>query len=195
MNRLFWACALFALFLAGCGKSSNNTNQTANTPPPAGSTIATTTPGAESKDDDDGDEAEKSDKEENREEDEGDVTGAYFPAGPLPAEFSEIEHLSLATVDAQGKAADLNGFIRPREKSARDYKLVDPKLEGKFLTFTTTAVKGVSFSFEGAFERLDDFSKATPATDEVILKGTLTRMEDGEKAALTRVGFIYSAGD
>ncbi len=192
MNRLFWACALFVVFLAGCGKSSNSTNQTANTPPPAGSTIATITPDDKSKDDDEGgDAAEEADEKE----DEGDVTGAYFPAGPLPAEFSEIEHLSLATVDAQGKAADLNGFIRPRENSARDYKLVDPKLEGKFLTFTTTAVKGVSFSFEGAFERLDDFSQNTPATDEVILKGTLTKMEDGEKAALTRIGFRYEAGD
>lgn len=191
MNRLLWACALCALFLAGCGKSSNNTNQTANTPPAAGSSIATSTPDDKSKGGDDGDEAEEADGEE----DEGDVTGAYFPAGPLPAEFSEIEHLSLATVDAQGEPADLNGFIRPKEKSARDYKLVDPKLEGKLLTFTTAAVKGVSFSFEGMFERLDDFSKNPPANDELILKGTLTKLEDGEKAALTRIAFTYSAGD
>ena len=193
MNRFFWACALFALFLAGCGKTSNTTNQAANTPPPAGSSIATSTPDSESKDDKetDGEEAEEADGEE----DEGDVTGAYFPAGPLPADFSDIEHLSLATIDADGKPADLNGFIRPKERSARDYKLVDPKLEGKVLTFTTTAVKGVSFSFEGAFERLDDFSKNPTPNDDLILKGTLTKMEDGEKAALTRVAFTYSAGD
>jgi hypothetical protein len=192
MNRLFWACALFVLFLAGCGKSSNNTNQSANTPPPAGSSIATSTPEDKSEDDgDDGDEAEQADGEG----DEGDVTGAYFPAGPLPAEFAGIEHLSLATVDAQGQPADLNGFIRPKEKSARDYKLVDPKLEGKVLTFTTASVKGVSFSFEGMFERLDDFSQNPPASDELILKGTLTKIEDGEKAALTRIAFTYSAGD
>jgi len=193
MNRLLWACALCALLLlAGCGKSSSNTNQPTNTPPPAGSTIATSTPEGKSKDDgEDGDEAEETEGEE----DEGDVTGAYFPAGPLPAEFSGIEHLSLATVDAEGKPADLNGFIRPKEKAARDYKLLDPKLEGKLLTFTTTAVKGVSFSFEGMFERLDDFSKNPPASDELILKGTLTKVEDGEKSALTRVAFTYSAGD
>ena len=191
MKRFLWACALFVLFLAGCGKSSNTTNQTANTPPPAGSSIATSTPGGESKDDKGDDEEEA---EETEEEGEGDVTGAYFPAGPLPAEFSDMEHLSLATIDADGKPADLNGFVRPKERSARDYKLVDPKLEGKVLTFTTSAVKGVSFSFEGAFERLDDFSKDPPANDELILKGTLTKMEDGEKAALTRVAFTYSAG-
>ncbi|HYG79040.1 MAG TPA: hypothetical protein VD861_01555 [Pyrinomonadaceae bacterium] len=192
MNRFFWACALFALFLAGCGKSSNTTNQTVNTPPPAGSSIATSTPESESKDDqgDDGD----GEEEGTEEEDEGDVTGAYFPAGPLPAEFAGIEHLSLATIDAEGKPSDLNGFIRPKERSARDYTLVEPKLEGKFLTFTTSAVKGVSFSFEGAFERLDDFSQHPPANDELILKGTLTKLEDGEKAALTRVAFTYSAG-
>ncbi|HWT01597.1 MAG TPA: hypothetical protein VN256_15225 [Pyrinomonadaceae bacterium] len=192
MNRFFWACALFVLLLAGCGKSSNTTNQAANTPPPAGSSIATSTPASESKDDKGDDEEEAA--EETEEEGEGDVTGAYFPAGPLPPEFSDIEHLSLATIDAEGKPADLNGFIRPKERSARDYKLADPKLEGKFLTFTTSAVKGVSFSFEGAFERLDDFSKNPPANDELILKGTLTKLEDGEKAALTRVAFTYSAG-
>jgi hypothetical protein len=191
MNRLLWVCALFGLLVAGCGKTSNTNNQAASTPTPAGSSIATSTPGGESKNDKETDEAET---EEAGEEENSDVTGAYFPAGPLPAEFSDIEHLSLATIDAQGKPSDLNGFIRPKERSARDYKLVDPKLEGKYLTFTTTAIKGVSYSFEGVFERLDDFSKDPPPTDEVILKGTLTKMEDGEKAALTRVGFTYSAG-
>lgn len=192
MNRLLWVCALFGLLAAGCGKTSNTNNQAASTPTPAGSSIATSTPGDKSKDDkDDGDEEEEEKKDE---EEEGDVTGAYFPAGPLPAEFSDIEHLSLATIDEQGNAADLNGFIRPKERSARDYKLVDPKLEGKYLTFTTSAVRGVSFSFEGVFERLDDFSKNPPPNDELILKGTLTKMEDGEKAALTRVAFTYSAG-
>lgn len=192
MNRLLWACALFCLFVAGCGKTSN-TNQAASTPTPAGSSIATSTPG-ESKDDKDAKDGDEEETDETGEEDESDVTGAYFPAGPLPAEFSDIEHLSLATIDAQGNPSDLNGFIRPKNRSARDYTLVDPKLEGKYLTFTTTAVKGVSFSFEGAFERVDDFSKNPPPTDELILKGTLTKMEDGEKAALTRVAFTYSAG-
>ena len=192
MNRLIWVCALFGLFAAACGGSApTNTNKTANTPPPAGSSIGTSSPASESKDDDDDEEGKE---EAAEDEDEGDVTGAYFPAGPLPAEFSNIEHLSLATIDAQGKSAPLNGFIRQKERSAKDYKLVDPKLEGKVLTFTTNTVGGISFRFQGAFERLDDFSKNAPASDEVILKGTLTKLEDGEEAALTRVGFTYSAG-
>ncbi len=188
MNRLLWVCALFGLFAAACGGTPVNTNnKPAATPTPAGSSISTSTTGGESKDEeeDDGEEAEEA---------EGDVTGAYFPAGQLPAEFSDMEHLSLATVDAQGESAPLNGFIRPKERSAKDYKLVDPKLEGKFLTFTTTTARGISYSFKGAFERLDDFSKNPPAADELILKGTLTKMEDGEEAALTRVAFTYSAG-
>lgn len=189
MNRLLWACALFGLFAAACGGTPANTNKPAATPTPAGSSISTSTPGDESKDD-----GEDGDGEEADNEEEGDVTGAYFPAGQLPAEFSDIEHLSLATIDAQGESAPLNGFIRPKERSAKDYKLVDPKLEGKFLTFTTTTARGISYSFKGTFERLDDFSRNPPAADELILKGTLTKMEDGEEAALTRVGFTYSAG-
>lgn len=189
MNRLLWVCALFGLFAAACGGTPANTNKPAPpTPTPAGSSISTSTPADESKDEDEDGEGEEAG------EAEGDVTGAYFPAGQLPAEFSDIEHLSLATIDAQGESAPLNGFIRPKERSAKDHTLVDPKLEGKFLTFTTTAVRGISYSFKGTFERLDDFSKNPPAADELILKGTLTKMEDGEEAALTRVGFTYSAG-
>src|SRR5215211_3575902 len=105
MKRLLWVCALLGLFAAGCGSSTpTNTNKPASTPTPSGSSITTSSPGGDDSKDDD-------------EEEEGDVTGAYFPAGQLPAEFGDIEHLSLATVDAEGNAADLNGFIRPKERA------------------------------------------------------------------------------
>jgi hypothetical protein len=34
----------------------------------------------------------------------------------------------------------------------------------------------VSYSFKGTFEKLGNFAENPPPTDEVILKGTLTKM-------------------
>lgn len=187
MNRLFWACVLFGLCAVGCSKTSNSDGQTVNklvattSPTATASPTATTTPAT--KTDGAGGAANQTD-----------VTGAYFPASRLPVEFSEIEHLSLATIDDQGNPAPLNGFIRPKNRSAKDYRLVDPKLDGKNLTFSTTTVGGIGYRFKGTLEKLENFSANPPPTDEVVLTGTLTKLSDDEEVALTKVSFTYSAG-
>ena len=192
MKRLLLLCALCGLCAVGCSSASNtstttttqNTNQSVVTASPA----ATTTPAVQSTN------STNTNTGKSGTETKGDVTGAYFASGNLPSDFSEIDHLSLATIDENAKPAPLNGFIRPKRKSAKDYKLVSPTLNGNNLTFTTTAVDGVSYSFTGTFEKMDDFSANPPPTDEVILKGTLTKMKDGKSAAETKVSFTYSAG-
>ena len=188
MKRLFWICALLGVFLVGCNKTSDSANQTANKPVGAGSKITTSTPSGQPTKN--GSEAKAGTEENNQ----VDVTGAYFPVGTLPSEFSEINFLSLATIDDQGKPAPLNGFIRPKRKSAKDYQLVNPKIDGKNLTFSTTTVGVIGYKFRGTFERLDNFSTNPPPSDEIILKGTLTKLSDGEEVALTKVSFTYSAG-
>ncbi|HEX8772946.1 MAG TPA: hypothetical protein VF735_05025 [Pyrinomonadaceae bacterium] len=72
---------------------------------------------------------------------------------------------------------------------------MSPKLNGKELTFTTTAVDGISYSFTGTFEKLHDFAVNPPPSDEVILKGKLARLRDGKVVIETDVNFTYSAGD
>jgi hypothetical protein len=71
---------------------------------------------------------------------------------------------------------------------------VSPKLTGKNLTFSTTTVNGVSYNFTGTFEKLDNFSANPPPSDEVILKGKLTKMLDGNMVIESDVSFTYSAG-
>jgi hypothetical protein len=188
MNRLFLVCALCGLFAVGCSTASNsvteNTNKSASTASPS----ATATPAGQ---------PAKHTAASNEKTDtstQGDVTGAYFVKGTLPGDFSEIEHLSLATIDDQGNPAPLNGFIRPKRRAAKDYQLVNPKLSGKTLTFSTTAVSGVSYSFTGTFEKLADFSANPPPSDEVILRGKLTKLVDGNMVIETDVNFTYSAG-
>ena len=123
-----------------------------------------------------------------------DVTGAYFSIDPLPADFAELEHLSLATIDENAAPAPLNGFLRPKARSAEDYKLVDPTLEGRRLTFVTTAHGGVHYAFDGQFEVLGKFPENPPSYETVVLSGTLRRIRDGQTVASTPVRFRYEAG-
>ncbi|HYI12028.1 MAG TPA: hypothetical protein VEK57_23440 [Thermoanaerobaculia bacterium] len=123
-----------------------------------------------------------------------DITGGYFPMEKLPAEFSELDHLSLATIDENAAPAPLNGFLRPKKSSAEDYTLVSPVLDGKRLTFTTKAVGGVQYAFTGAFEVLHNFPETPPDYETAVLSGTLTKMRDGKTVAETPVKYRYEAG-
>ncbi|HEY0321618.1 MAG TPA: hypothetical protein VGC66_11715 [Pyrinomonadaceae bacterium] len=123
-----------------------------------------------------------------------DVFGYYFPQGKLPAAFSEIDHLMLSTIDINARPAPLNGFIRPKARAGKDYKLVKPTMNGMNLSFTTQAIKGVSYKFVGAFTKLGDFPTDRPE-GEVLLKGRLTKMLNGKKVAETNVSFTYTGGD
>jgi hypothetical protein len=188
MKRLFVVCALFALCAVGCNKTSNTVTENVNKLTATASPSATAKPAEQP-----AKPAETSNKNSGTET-QGDVTGAYFPTGTLLPDFADIDQLSLATIDDQGNPAPLNGFIRLKRKSAKDYKLVDPKLNGKNLTFSTTSVNGVSYSFTGTFEKLGNFPVNPPPTDEVILRGKLTKLLDGNMVIEADVNFTYSAG-
>jgi hypothetical protein len=123
-----------------------------------------------------------------------DVTGAYFPIDALPAEFAELEHLLLATIDENGAPAPLNGFLRPKSRTADDYKLVNPALTAPRLTFETTSQGGVQYAFDGRFEVLAKFAENPPSYETVVLSGTLRRIRDGQTVASTPVRFRYEAG-
>jgi hypothetical protein len=126
--------------------------------------------------------------------DSSDVTGPYFPTTPLSGEFAELDHLLLALIDDSGSPAPLNGFLRSKKANVEDYELVQPALVGRKLTFTTAAVDGVQYAFNGAFTRLDHFAANAPQPDEVVLSGTLTKMRNGNTVATTPVSFAYQAG-
>lgn len=123
-----------------------------------------------------------------------DVTGGYFAMSDLPAEFAELEHLLLATIDENAAPAPLNGFLRSKKREAKDYTLVSPKLDGKNLTFRTVAVDGVHYEFTGVFEVLDNFPVNPPSYETAVLSGTLTKLRDGQTVAATPVKFRYEAG-
>ncbi|HLL75693.1 MAG TPA: hypothetical protein VK421_10555 [Pyrinomonadaceae bacterium] len=189
MNRLVLACAATVACAVGCGGAADTNTQNADRPAAATAspTAAAASPTVQAA-------AQNANAQASPDAAQGDVTGAYFASGKLPAEFSEIEHLSLATIDENARPAPLNGFIRPKRRSADDYKLVSPRLAGRELTFTTAAVGGVSYSFKGTFEKMGNFPENPPDAEEVVLRGTLTKLKDGSVVAETPVSFTYSAG-
>ena len=123
-----------------------------------------------------------------------DITGPYFPTTPLTGEFAELDHLLLALIDENAEPAPLNGFLRPKKASAKDYVLVQPVLTGRNLTFTTAPVAGVHYAFSGTFTRLEHFAANPPPYDEAVLSGTLTKMRGGNTVATTPVSFSYQPG-
>lgn len=191
MNRLIVACALSCACAAGCAAPAGTNTQNAAGPAANNTAAAATTPTGQPARNENANAAAQPSPAAAQ----GDVTGAYFASGNLPAEFSEIEHLSLATIDENGQPAPLNGFIRPKRRSAADYRLINPRLAGRELTFTTGAAGGPwSYSFKGTFARLDNFPENPPDAEEIVLRGTLTKLKDGSVVAETPVNFTYSAG-
>lgn len=125
-----------------------------------------------------------------------DPFGYYFLDGELPDWARGIDHLHLSTFDmkdGQEVTVPLYGFFRMKAEGSDDVKLVDPRIEGLHLTFTTEEVGGVSYSFEGDFQQPGKMPEAVP--QGVALKGTLRRLEKGAPAGELDASFTYSAGD
>jgi hypothetical protein len=126
-----------------------------------------------------------------------DPFGYYFLDGELPDWARGIDHLHLSTFDMKGDemvTVPLYGFIRMKEDAGgADFKLVEPRIEGLHLTFTTQEIGGVSFAFEGDFQQPGEMPVVVP--QGVAIKGTLRRLEKGSPAGELNASFTYSAGD
>jgi hypothetical protein len=121
-----------------------------------------------------------------------DVFGYYFLEGKPSKEFEEIDHLHLSTINEKGKDSSLNGFIRPKKKNQTDYVLVAPKLKLSELSFTTKAVKTISYKFTGKFVRLGDFPTKPPKG--TIIEGKLTKLKGAKVVVEENVKFRYEPG-
>lgn len=123
-----------------------------------------------------------------------DVTGAYMPISPFTGEFAELDFLSLATIDENAAPAPLNGFLRPKVASAKDYQLVNPAIVGDRLTFATTEIANVQYRFDGTFAVTGNFPANPPGYDTTVLTGALTKLRNGKTVTTTPVKFRYEAG-
>ena len=123
------------------------------------------------------------------------IYGYFFFAGKAPAAFKDIDHfdLSIPAYVEKGKPPDY-GRIRLKARNKPVYLLLKPTLDGKNLSFKTRAVRGVSYEFSGTLTRTD-FDEPRPASDEVVLRGTLKKIQAGKTIAESKVSFTWELGD
>ena len=122
-----------------------------------------------------------------------DIFGYYTIEKPTK-DFADISEVHLSGNYGAKEKPPVYGLIRLKKKSAKDFQVLKPTLNGKNLTFTTKAVGGISYQFEGAFTKLGDFPTLRPE-GEILLKGKLTKYRGKTKIAEANVSFLYSAGD
>ena len=118
----------------------------------------------------------------------------YYSIDHAPRAFRDISEIHLAGNYGAEQRPPMYGLIRLKRKSASDYRLMKPTLDGKMLTFKTRSVAGVHYEFSGEFTRLDDFPSTQP-NGEVLLKGRLIKYSGKRRIASANLSFSYEAGD
>lgn len=124
---------------------------------------------------------------------ENEFFGYYYIQNPTK-DFADISEIHLAGNYGEQQNPKFYGLIRMKRKSAKDFQLLKPIVQGKNISFSTKPVAGISYRFSGAFTKLGDFPEMRP-DGEVILKGTLQKFKGKIKIAEAKVSFTYSGGD
>lgn len=124
---------------------------------------------------------------------EDDFFGYYYIQN-APKAFADISEIHLAGTFGAEQKPPVHGLIRLKRKSAKDFKVLKPIVNGKSILFSTTAVGGISYKFTGEFTKMGNFPELQPE-GEVLLKGTLQKFNGKTKIAEAKLNFTYSAGD
>lgn len=126
-----------------------------------------------------------------------DTFGYYFIQNPSK-NFSDISEIHLSGDYGSKQKPPVFGLIRLKNKKARDFYLNKPFQKGKFISFSTKSVDGVSYQFRGNFTKLyDRVIETRPGTtpNGIVLRGSLIKLKGKKKIAIQQVGFTYFAGD
>ena len=117
-------------------------------------------------------------------------SGDYHPANLQRSESEKFTHFDLEVGRRKGKLVAW-GAVRGADAH---YKFASVSVTEKTLKFTTVSIRGVRYSFEGKFLGRGDFPDQSTGHGIVMLEGTLTRLEHGQKAAEITSPFMYYAG-
>lgn len=117
-----------------------------------------------------------------------DPDGTFWIKGDKPADFSEFDSINLNAKRSRRLEA---AGVRALDTLHR-YKTLIVKRDN--LTFTTIAVRGISYSFSGKFLKGGVYSAGDLDEETPVLEGTLTRFRDGKKVAEANLKFTYFGG-
>lgn len=118
----------------------------------------------------------------------------YYTIEKAPKAFFDISEIHLAGEYGEQQKPPFYGLIRLKNKSAKDFRILKPTLNGKNLTFKTNTVGGISYQFSGTFTKLENFPETQP-NGEILLKGKLIKYRGKQKLAEAYVNLSYFAGD
>ncbi len=136
-----------------------------------------------------------------------DVSGYYLLTGDVPSWCSNIDVMELsnlipvrdssAPVGFYWRVVPLWGVIALKADSGverTDFRLVNVRLDGSRLTFSSKEVDSISYTFAGWFVRLGVFLDDWRG-GEVVLRGHLQKLKAGGVISEADVAFEYIPGD
>ena len=117
-------------------------------------------------------------------------SGDYHPVNLRRSASEKFTHFDLEVGRRKGKLV-ARGDVRG---AGTHYTFASVSVTEQTLKFTTVSIRGVKYSFEGKFLGRGDFPSQSTGRGIVMLEGTLTRLEHGEKAAEITSPFAYYPG-
>lgn len=118
-----------------------------------------------------------------------DPSGTFWIIGNPPSGFSDFSAINLNArrlrwLPASG--VQLN--------NGRSFRFKQSLVKQNTFTFTTTQLRGTSYSFSGRFLRGGVFSETVLDDQTPVLEGILTKFAAGKKVAEAKVKFGYFGG-
>ena len=117
------------------------------------------------------------------------LSGYFYPKGPLPAGFVGFDHITLWDYSGEPDKNHRPGVYSSRGDA---YEFATFKPFAPF-EFTTARVNGTSYSFTGERNMgclVEEVARRNPGF--VFLEGSLVKQQNGEKTAAAQVEFLYS---
>lgn len=118
-----------------------------------------------------------------------DPNGSFWIIGEAPSGFSDFSAINLNA--RRLRRLPPSGFELKNGKSLRFQQLT---VKREKLSFVTTQVRGVSYSFSGRFLKGGVFSESVLDDQTPVLEGVLTKFVSGKKAAEAKLQFSYFGG-
>ena len=118
-----------------------------------------------------------------------DPDGSFWIHGTPPKDFENIGGINLNSKRARRLPAPGVELVNGTRFG---FKTLTVKKES--LLFTTTVVKGTSYSFSGRFLKGGVFASDILDTEAPVLEGTLTKWTGGRKVAEANLKFTYFGG-
>lgn len=108
---------------------------------------------------------------------------------PQPPEFSDFGGINL---NAKKLRRLPSAGLQLNNGTTYRFKTLNVKQNN--FTFTTVALKGVSYSFSGKFLKGGVYSSGILDDETPVLEGTLTKFRNGQKLAEAKLKFVYFGG-